>query len=72
MNNANGQRKSRSEVGFPMKESRTSPLYSSRLSVELINCLLDWKGKTNKYEWCKRWIASVMKVKTQVQAIELE
>jgi len=28
MNSANGKLKSRSEVGFPMKGSRTSPLYS--------------------------------------------
>ena len=30
MNDANGQLKSRSEAGFPMKGFRTSPLYSSR------------------------------------------
>ena len=31
-----------------------------------------WKKKIDKYEWCKRWIASAMKVRTHVQAIELE
>jgi len=30
MNDTNGQIKSRSEAEFPMKGSRTSPLYSSR------------------------------------------
>jgi len=29
MNDANGQLKSRSEARFPMKGSKTSPLYSS-------------------------------------------
>ena len=45
MNDANGQLKSRSEAGFPMKGSRTSPLYFSRQWVEVLNCLLDWESK---------------------------
>jgi len=30
MNDTNGQLKSRSKAGFPMKGSKTSPLHSSR------------------------------------------
>ena len=40
MSDANSQLKVRSEVRLPMKGSRTSPLYSSRLGVEVLNCLL--------------------------------
>jgi len=58
MNNEHGQLKSRSEVGFPIKGSRVSPLYSSSLRVEVLNSLLDWKRKTDKYEWCKQYIPS--------------
>ena len=62
-NNANDQLKLRSEAGFPIKGSRTSPLYSSRLRVEVLNYLLDWKRKIDKYEWYKQCIARTMKGK---------
>ena len=50
MNDTNDQLKSRSEDGFPMKGSRTSPLDFSRQWVEMLNCLLDLKSK-NWQEW---------------------
>jgi len=40
MNDTNGQLKSRSEAGVPINGSKTSPLYSSRQLVEVLNCLL--------------------------------
>ena len=40
MNDINGELKIRSEARFPMKGSRTSPLYSSRLGIEVFDCLL--------------------------------
>ena len=39
-NDINGQLKIRSEARFPVKGSRTSPLHSSRLRVEVLNYLL--------------------------------
>jgi len=39
-NDANGQLKTRCEAGFPVKGSKTYSLYSSRLGVEVLNCLL--------------------------------
>ena len=48
MNNPNGQLKTRSEAEFPMKGSKTSPLYSSRFGVELLNCLLVEMSETEK------------------------
>ena len=50
MNDANGQLKLRSEVGFPVKGSRTFSLYSSRQWVEVRNCLLDLESE-NRQEW---------------------
>ena len=44
MNDANGQLKSRSETGFPMKDSKTS-LYFSIQGVEVLNCLLDLESE---------------------------
>jgi len=41
MNDAYGQLKIRTEVRFPVKGSKTSPLYSSRLGVEVLNYLLN-------------------------------
>ena len=41
MNNKNGQLKLRSEAGFLIKGSITTPLYSSRLRVEVLNYLFD-------------------------------
>ena len=61
MNNENCQLKTRSEVGFPIKSSRTSTLNSSRLRVEVLNCLLTWMRKIDKYEWYKQYIASKVK-----------
>jgi len=49
MNDANDQLKLSSEVGFPMKGSRTS-LYSSRQWVEVLNCL-SWFREWNRQEW---------------------
>ena len=40
MNYTNCQLKTRSEARFSMKSSRTSPLYSSKLGVVMLNCLL--------------------------------
>jgi len=48
MNDANGQLKTRSETRFPVKDSITSPLYSSRLGVEVLNCLLAEMRQTDK------------------------
>jgi len=48
MNDVNRQLKIRSEAGFPMKGTRTSPLYYSRLEVEVFNCLLIEMSETNK------------------------
>ena len=48
MNNANDQLKSRSETEFSINDFRTSPLYSSRLRVEVLNCLPNCKRKTDK------------------------
>jgi len=45
MNDANGQLKSRSEDEFPMKGSRTAPLYSSRQWVEVLNYLFDLESE---------------------------
>jgi len=39
-NDAHSQLKIISEAGFPVKGSRTSPLYSFRLVVEVLNCLI--------------------------------
>jgi len=50
--------KTRSEAEFPIKGSRTSPLNSSGLKVEVHNCFLTWMRKTEKYEWCKQYIVS--------------
>ena len=44
----NGQLKIRSEAGFPLKGSRTSPLYSSKLGVEVLICLLVEMSETDK------------------------
>ena len=49
MNNANSQLKTRSEIRFPVKGSKPSPLYSSRLGVELLNYLLVEISEINKY-----------------------
>jgi len=43
--------KTKSEAGFPVKGSKTSPLYFSRLGVKVLNCLLVEMTETNKYEW---------------------
>ena len=48
MNDANDQLKTRSEIGFLMKGSRTSSLYFSRLGVEVLNCLLVEMSETDK------------------------
>ena len=64
MNDANGQLKSRSEVVFPMKGSRPSPLYSSRQCAEVLNCFLDLESE-NRQEWMM--LASEIETKTQVQ-----
>ena len=61
MNNQMVNSKTRSEAGFPIKGSRASPLNSSRLRVEVHNCLLPWIRQTNKYEWCKQYVASRVK-----------
>ena len=50
MNDANGQLKSRSKTGFPMKGSMTSPIYFSRQWVEVLNCLLDLESE-NRQKW---------------------
>ena len=50
MNDANGQLKIRSEAGFSVKGSRTSFLYSSKLGVEVLKCLLVEMSETDKYE----------------------
>ena len=47
-NDANGQLKIRSEAGFPVKGSRTSLLYSSKLEVEVLNCFLIEMSETDK------------------------
>jgi len=61
MNDANDQLKSRSEVGLPMKGSRTSLLYPFRQRVKVLKCLLDWESENRqvkvmlsmnrKYKW---------------------
>jgi len=61
MNNQMVNSKTRSEARFPIKGSRVSPLNSSRLRVEVHNCLLPWIRQTNKYEWCKQYVASRVK-----------
>ena len=48
MNDANGQLKIRSEAGFSVKGSRTSFLYSSKLGVEVLKCLLVEMSETDK------------------------
>ena len=48
MNDANGQLKTRSVVGFPVNSSRTSPLYSSKFGFEVLNCLLIEMSETDK------------------------
>ena len=48
MNNANGQLKIRSEAGFPVKGFKTFPLYSFRLGVDVLNCLLIKMSETDK------------------------
>ena len=48
INDTNGQLKKRSEAGFSLKGSRTSPLYSYRLGVEVLNCLLIEMSETDK------------------------
>ena len=48
MNDANDQLKTRSEARFSVKGSKTSPLYSSRLEVEVLNCLLVEISETDK------------------------
>ena len=48
MNDANGQLKSRNEVGFPIKGSRTSSLYFSRQWVEVLNYLLDLESENRQ------------------------
>ena len=58
MNNETVHSKTRNETEFPIKGSKTSPLNSSKLKVEVLNCLLTWMRKTDKYEWCKQYIAS--------------
>jgi len=50
MNDANGQLKTRSEVVFPVKGSRTSTLYSFRLGVKVLNCLFVEMSETDKYD----------------------
>ena len=61
MVDTNNQLKSRSEARFSMMGSKTSPLYSSRQWVEVLNCLLDlehenWQvylmlEKNSKWKW---------------------
>jgi len=63
MNNKNGQLKTRSEAKFPMKGSRTSSLNSFRLRVEMHTFLLSLRRKTDKYEWCKQYRTSRIKIK---------
>ena len=48
MKDANGQLKTRSEVGFPMKNFKTSSLYFSRLGVDVLNCFLVEMSETDK------------------------
>ena len=50
MNNENCQLETRSEAAFPIKGFSTFPLNSSRLRVEMYNCLLSWMRKTDKYD----------------------
>ena len=45
--------KTRSEAKFPVKGSRTSPLYSSRLGVKVLNCLpFEMSETTSMNEKC--------------------
>jgi len=46
-NDANGQLKT-SEARFPVKGFRTCLLYSSRLRVDVLNCLFVEMSETNK------------------------
>jgi len=65
MNNTNGQLKLKSEVRFQLKVLELL-LYipqDKSWSAQLHSWL---KEKTDKYEWCKRWIASAIKVKAQM------
>ena len=48
MNDTNSQLKTRSEAGFSVKGFRTSPLYSSTLGVEVLNCLLIEMSENDK------------------------
>ena len=48
MNNANSELKTRSKAEFLVKDSRTSPLYFSRLGVEVLNFLLVEISETDK------------------------
>ena len=50
MNDKMVNSKTRSEVEFPMNDCRTSPLNSFKLRVEMHNCLLTCKKKTDKHE----------------------
>jgi len=54
MNDASGHSKQEIEVEFPVKGSKTSPLWFSRLWVEALNCFLvdmniDQKCKNMKW-----------------------
>ena len=47
-NDANSQLKTRSEAEFPVKGSKTYTIYSSKLEIEVFNCLLIEMSETDK------------------------